>query len=207
MFFLLFFGAHFVMLTLIVCCYRYFGVNYSPVSRSFFIPITCFFFLWRLGVCTSMLLWFLFLFPLFFSDTLCYVCLFLRFDHFFSDRILCLFCYFSFFSLRVRIVWCIGMHGGYLDPPCTPPSLLYDLWHACADPNLVKQFHTTHPCQKLCPGALSVILFAFFWFIIWIYIPMHPSDPIATLLTPSLTLLCLRSHICLLTEQFPATSP
>ena len=139
---------------------------------------------------------FFFLFPLFFlSFYAVFVCVCVLTTFLATGYSAC-FAFFSFCSLRVRIVWRIFMHGVYLGTPYTPPILFYDLWHPCVDLNSCQTIPHRTPLPKLCPEALSVTLFVFFFLITWIYIPSYPSNSTATLMSPSLPLYpCTRIYV------------
>ena len=198
------------MLSIIVCCRRYFGNDYSPVFIQFWFFLSAFFLLadWvYLYRCFGCCCGFFFLFPLFFSVILCCVCLCLCFDHFFSDRIFCLFCFFFVLFLactyRVAYIHAWGVPG---HPLHATYSLLWSVAPMCRS-QFLPNYPAPHTLAKIMPcGPIcdSVCLFFFDYLDIYPLLPIqfhrHPHE---SLLTP----ISLYSHICLLTGQFPATSP
>ena len=134
--------------------------------------------------------------------------LFSPFDHFWSVRLFCLFCFFfSCSSLRVCIVSHICMHGWYLDTPHTHHIPLHDLWRPCVDLGILdSQFAPPHPCLNYVLRSYLCLCLPCFAFAGCECIPLHPSEPITTLLSPSLPFYVC-THICVFLGESYHSSP
>ena len=115
----------------------------------------CLFALFGWVVC--LLLLFILRFKMLFS-------LLLRFDHFYSDRLFCLFYFFFLFSC-VYVSWAVYACTGGTWEPLTPPLFAYMIcgWRSCVDLVTLAKISPSHnlakivPCESICASVCLVV--------------------------------------------------
>ena len=130
---------------------------------------------------------------------------FSRFWHFFNN---CEFARFRFFLVVscALFVWdvctCVWLARPTLRAPqITPECSVMLMWRP--HPSL-PDISPSHACPQLCPARHQSLLLPCFAFAACMYIPLHPSEPILTLLSPLYPFLSVNTCMHVLPGNFPA---